>query len=419
MRTLLGTGAHSIHVQNVARSLYEAGWLRRYETGAVDVWRSPLLRELRARAGSAFPRVDRELKRRQISQVPHDLVYPHKRWDIPRVVLERFVGAARTGDWLWERGEHALADRFARLMETDSFDLYVGVEHGALEALRACRNTGKTGVCMFLSPHHAFLSKWLAPEFEEHPELLSPARQQIEAKNRERYERVDEEMQTAHVVRANSSLTARSLIEAGLDPDRIVTVPLGGPPPLDEPTVPADGPTRVIYAGPLSVRKGFHYLLDAWRRLQPSGAELHAYGVPSLPSHLLRSLPPGLVLHGSVPRSELMAAYQHAHLLVIPTLCDGFGMVISEALSRGVPVLTTSNAGAADLIEEGKNGYVVPPADADALAAQLDACLRSPDALVAMRPYALDTARSWTWEHFRRAFTDRLAEHVGVPVRND
>ena len=168
----------------------------------------------------------------------------------------------------------------------------------------------------------------------------------------------------------------------------------------------------MLYAGHLSVRKGFHYLLEAWRRLQPAGAELHAYGPLRLPDRVVGDLPDSLVLHGSVPRAELMEAYEQAHLLVFPTLCDGFGMVASEALSRGVPVLTTRNAGAVDLIKEGRNGFVVPPADADALADRLEACLSDPAALLDMRQAALDTARSWTWVDFRAAFVERLASKL-------
>lgn len=419
MRTLLGTAAYSPHVQHVGRALAEAGWLGLYETGALDVWSRPLVRRLREQVGTTFPVLDRELRRRRATEVPHDLVRTHWEWDAPRVALERLGVVPRLADRVWERSEHALGRRLASRMRGDGFDLFVGVEHGALEALHACREAGKTGVVMFLSPHHAFLDRWLEPEYEAYPELLTPADREILELNVARDARKDEEMRTAHLVRANSALTARSLVEAGVEPDRLFTVPLGCPPALDAPVAPPAGPVRVLYAGPLSVRKGFHYLLDAWRTLRPAGAELHAYGLPRLPDRLLAGLPDGVVLHGSVPRSELMEAYERAHLLAFPTLCDGFGMVASEALSRGVPVLTTPNAGAADLVRDGQNGFLVPPADADALAARLDACIADPAALVEMRPAALETARSWTWAHFRREFVQQLAARLDSAERED
>lgn len=412
MRTLLGTAAHSKHVQNVARALDEAGWLGRYETGAVDVWRSRPARGLRRFAGSLAPGLDRQLGRRAVTEVPHGFVRPDWTWEGVRAALERLPVSARVTDWLWEHGEHALGRRCAAMMRAGRFDLYVGVEHGALEALRACRDVGRPGAVMFLSPHHAFRERWLGPEREAFPELFSPTQRTLIEMGVERDARRDEEAFTAHVVRANSGLTARSLVEAGVEPDRIVTVPIGCPPTLSSPRTPDPDPVRILYAGHLSVRKGFHYLLEAWRRLRPAGAELHAYGPLRLPDRVAGDVPAGVVLHGSVPRSELMEAYEQAHLLVFPTLCDGFGMVASEALSRGVPVLTTRNAGVADLIEEGTNGFIVPPADADALANRLEACLSDPSALLDMRQAALETARSWTWADFRAAFVKRLASKL-------
>ena len=60
--------------------------------------------------------------------------------------------------------------------------------------------------------------------------------------------------------------------------------------------------------------------------------------------------------------------FRRAAMLVLPTLCDGFGYVVSEAMANGLPVITTYNAGAAERVDEGRNGFVVPPADALALA---------------------------------------------------
>jgi len=78
-------------------------------------------------------------------------------------------------------------------------------------------------------------------------------------------------------------------------------------------------------------------------------------------------------------------------------------------------VITTVNAGAADLIEDGRNGFVVPPADVDALAERLAWCLDHADELVAMRRHAAATAARWTWHEFRADFRRKLAERLGEP----
>jgi glycosyltransferase involved in cell wall biosynthesis len=101
-------------------------------------------------------------------------------------------------------------------------------------------------------------------------------------------------------------------------------------------------------------------------------------------------------------------AYKEATLLVFPTLCDGFGMVVAEALAHGVPVITTPNAGAADLIVEGRNGFLVPPGETALLAERIGWCLDHADDLAAMREEAQATAGRWTWPDFRAEFRNQL-----------
>jgi glycosyltransferase involved in cell wall biosynthesis len=119
------------------------------------------------------------------------------------------------------------------------------------------------------------------------------------------------------------------------------------------------------------------------------------------------------VWHGVVSQPELFAAFQSAAFLVLPTLCDGFGSVVPEALANGLPVITTTNAGAADVIEEGRNGFVVPPADSGALADRIEWCLSHPMELIKMRRNSVMTARRWTWVEFRAALRAELARQFG------
>jgi glycosyltransferase involved in cell wall biosynthesis len=65
-------------------------------------------------------------------------------------------------------------------------------------------------------------------------------------------------------------------------------------------------PPRIIYAGTASIRKGFHYLVEAWKKLDPKeSAELHCYGGVTVPEQVTRDLPDSVVLYGRVSREEL------------------------------------------------------------------------------------------------------------------
>ena len=158
----------------------------------------------------------------------------------------------------------------------------------------------------------------------------------------------------------------------------------------------------MIWAGPFSLRKGAHYLIEAWRLLRAGDhAKLHIYGQPQLPARVGAASVQGVTFHGSVPMPALFEAYCSADVLVFPTLSDGFGLVVAEAMAHGLPVITTNQAGAADFVTP-DNGLIVPAADAQALACALQWCLDNRDRLHAMRFHALETARRRQWPDFRR-----------------
>jgi glycosyltransferase involved in cell wall biosynthesis len=164
----------------------------------------------------------------------------------------------------------------------------------------------------------------------------------------------------------------------------------------------------------VSVNKGVHYLLQAWHAI---GAGPHAtldlFGSVQLPIEALGETTRGATFHGHVAASDLRGAYRAASVLVFPTLCDGFGLVVQEALAHGVPVITTTNAGAADLIQDGRNGFVVAPASVAALAEKMQWCITHPGEISRMRQAALETAQAWTWDRFRETFRDKLRTAFG------
>lgn len=153
-----------------------------------------------------------------------------------------------------------------------------------------------------------------------------------------------------------------------------------------------------------------------------SQAELHFYGRCTVPARVLAGQGDKVFFHGSVSRGAISRAYQEASILVFPTLCDGFGMVVGEAFAHGLPVITTPNAGAADLIVEGRNGFIVPPRDPEALADRMAWCADHPEEVAAMGEEALKTAREWSWTSFRHSFQQQLLDQLAAsgerPGRN-
>ncbi len=411
LRFLLGTHVINLHLQHLALALLESDLLEAWETGWIDLQSDAAAGSARSWVRSRLPRLHRKLARRGILPALEPFVRRHSGWELMRTASSRVGAFPLLTDWLHDRAIFSLERHCASEMEQARYAGFVGVEYGALAALRAAREQGKVGMLAFLSPHHAFRSRWVDREYDRFPELMAPQTRRLLELGRERDQRRDAETQVSDVIHAASQVTADSLAAAGVSRDRILVAPLGAPTPLAPDQLPREPgvPVRILYAGAVAVHKGVHYLLEAWKALAPGRhAELHLCGTNSLPTAILADLPANVFVHGQVSRDEVFRRYRESALLAFPSLCDGFGLVVPEALSQGLPVVTTVNAGAAMMIEEGRNGFVIPAADAQALASRLEWCLAKPAALHAMRPAALEAAAAYSWDRYRATLRAQL-----------
>jgi glycosyltransferase involved in cell wall biosynthesis len=404
LRTVLAYPGNMAEAQNAALALAEAGALQSFVT--TFAYRPDgLLGSLVRRMPSAWAgRLDRELGRRAIDAVPPRLVRCHPMWEWCRTGASRAGAGPVLADRLWDRMSHSfdalVARRYvARAQAVQAF------EYTALASFERARAEGVARILHLPSLDSLQFESIQRREKQQWPELVGAHDAYFERKFARRYERRRREIALADIIIANSSLTARSHIAAGADPAKVLVVPLAAPPPVAE--IAGDGrsgrrPLEAIWAGSFSLGKGAHYLLEAWRLLRPgAGITLHVYGQPRLPTRLGTAGLQGIEFHGSVPRPVLFEAYRSADVLVFPTLCDGFGMVVTEAMAHGLPVITTDQAGAAELVCS-DNGLIVPAGDSRALADALQWCLDNRDRLHAMRSHALETARRRQWHHFRR-----------------
>lgn len=399
-------------VQQAARALHERGWLQRYHT--TYAYRPDSAFGKATRIGYGLLRRDakQQLRRRLVDAVPDRLIQSHPFWELLRIAANRYGGAV-VGDMVWERAELAF-DRAVSASLTAQFSAVYAYEHAALATFQRARHLGLATFYDMPAPHHLLTSSILEPEYSRFPELQTPHYRHTRPQTPRRNERRDEELSLADYVVCASALTEKSLLAAGVPGTKILRVPYGMPPPsTDGATIRRAGPLRVLYAGTLSARKGAHYVLAACRRVQwPQGAELLMVGANTLPRTMQSRVPAAVQIRGTVPRDQLLRLYHEADLLLFPTLLDGFGMVLTEALSCGLPVLTTPRAGAADFIEHKKNGFIVPPGEPDAIARILEWCFSHPEQLRQMRPACVASARSWQWADYRRLLTDKMSAHV-------
>ncbi|MCB9734358.1 MAG: glycosyltransferase family 4 protein [Deltaproteobacteria bacterium] len=264
--------------------------------------------------------------------------------------------------------QRALVEAIDRVGErlVGSCDAFIGMAGMSLRTLRRARRRG-------------------AVTFVERGSLHIAAQQAILADAGPRgrvadwvVAREEAEYAAADYVSVPSRLAERSFVERGVPAQRLVRNPYGVS--LDEfpPTPAPPGPPRILYVGTWSWQKGVDVLARAFEQVRAArpGAELvhvGAVGDTPLPARL-----PGFTHIAPVPQPELTRHYARAHVFTLPSRQDGFGMVLTQALASGLPVVATTRTGGpdlADLLGADDAITLVPPDDADALAAALGAQL--------------------------------------------
>jgi len=350
-----------------------------------------------------FLRLFDDTNRRRLdpSLKPKTLTYP---WlEVTRLI----DGKLSRGEIRRDRIFHWALDGFdawvAKQMKPPVRMVY-GYETQCLKTFTAARERGIKAVLDLPSPEHDYVEHLLNAEYAKFPELKTPAKEYFRGLQKERTARRYREFELADVVVANSNFTAKTWTAAGLDGSKIRVVTLGGPMPEArgaEGGSHGQGPMRLVWTGTFSVRKGAHYLLEAWRRWNPGDSSvLDVFGSVALPDSLMEALPRNIVLHGPVGRQRVLDEFLRSDLLIFPTLCDGFGLVVPEAMSRGLPVLTTNQAGASELVEDRVNGLVVEAANADRLMESLQWAADNRKKLGMMRSAALETAEKNQWKGY-------------------
>lgn len=408
MQVLLSHPGNPQFAQQAARALYEAKLLAAYVTTFHYRPQSGLGRLLKTGMGLLTSDPERQLNRRRISEVPDEVIVGHPRYELLRTLALKAPTGPVFADLVWEQAE-LWFDRTVARQHLGGVPAVFGYEHAALQTFQAQRRQG--GLCIYEMPisHHKLAAELLQPEFDRFPETRTAYDVHLQRLAPRRNWRKDEELALADLVLAPSAFVKNSLIYAGVAPEKVAVIPYGAPPPLNEVPERQYRPCIFLSAGSQSVRKGIHYLLQAWRKLAPGPeAELWLVGAMNLPERLLRDLPGKVLIKPSVPRQELFEIYRQAAVLVLPSLCEGYALVIGEALAHGLPVITTANSGGEAFIENGVNSFMLPVRDVDRLAETMQWCIDNPASLPSIAAAALRTARNWQWQDYRRGLRQQL-----------
>lgn len=284
-------------------------------------------------------------------------------------------------------------------------------EDGAATTFEAAKQRGI--LCLYDLPivFYRTSRKIQAEEAERFPEL-APALQGAQ-EPAWKLERKEREIKLADHIFVASSVTQKSLLDCGMEREKISVIPYGAPVDYFLPQAKTANTFRALFVGRVGPRKGIHYLLEAWSSLKLREAELWLVGINEFPDGWLDRYSDLFHYVPSVPHAALNEYYSAADVLVFPSLVEGFGLVLLEAMACGLPVITTPNTAGPNIITDGVEGFIIPIRDVTALQEKLDWCATHPLELADMGRSARSKAEQLTWGLYREKLVNRVQSLVG------
>jgi starch synthase len=390
------------NVRQAVRALNDVGLLSEFWTSLSWPPHHPLARMLPSS-------VSRQLGRRTFTHVHQDQVHCYPWIEAGRLLASRFRldGLTRhevgwfSVDAVYRGLDATVASRLHRAKNIQAVYAY---EDGALASFRVARKLGLKTIYELPIGYWRYYQELMEEEAQLEPEWAITLPGIFDSASKR--ERKDEELAlSSHIVVA-SEFVRHTLLKAGPLNAGVSVAPYGAPATCAAKIWPSppDGPLKVIFVGMLSQRKGISYLLKA-ADLLGSRIKLTIVGKRI---GKCRALDGALRVHRWIPslnHSDLLQEIGRHDVMVFPSLFEGLGLVLLEALSQGVPVITTKHSGAPDFLSDGEDGFLVPIRDAGAIAEKLELLADDRDRLEVMSDAAIRKAAQHSWKRYR----ERLA----------
>ncbi|MCT0208300.1 glycosyltransferase family 4 protein [Synechococcus sp. CS-1332] len=385
-----------------------------HRVGLLQGFHSCLCWNNRAPLAGLLPKALRvELERRSFPDLPLSLQHSHPWWEAPRLAAVKF-------DWqplLCHEAGLLSIDRVIRsfdrsvaaaLPRTPGLCAVYAYEDAALATFEVAQGLGLSRIYELPIGYWKSARQIFAEEAELLPQwasTLTGLRDSV-AKLASK----DAELNKADVVVVASQFVRHTLTSNQACSVPIHVLPYGAPPPTTQPLRGLGfGPLRVLFVGSLGQRRGLSYLLEAVAQLA-GAVTLTLIGRPTSTS--CAPLTAALERHKaipSLPHGAILEQMRQHDVLVFPSLFEGFGLVLTEALSQGLPVIATPNTAAPDLIRDGVEGFIVPIRDSAAIAQRLAELDDDRDQLAAMRQACLRRAAAISWSSYQTALVDAVA----------
>lgn len=226
----------------------------------------------------------------------------------------------------------------------------------------------------------------------------------------EKLARKTRELELAEMVICPSNFVLESLPAVERGSKKCLLAPFGSPDrgAANRPHASIPRPLRILFAGAMTQRKGLADVFAAMKMVKSKNVELVIMGSPMREVGWYRERFTNFIHEPPRPHAEVLDLMRSCDVLVLPSIVEGRALVQQEAMSCGLPLIVTKNAGGDDLIIEGETGFLVPIRSPQAIAEKIDWFSANRLALDGMGIAAQDRARQFTWAHYGETIVAEL-----------
>jgi len=181
----------------------------------------------------------------------------------------------------------------------------------------------------------------------------------------------------------------------------------------------SDSKFRVIFVGLITLRKGLQYLIQAWQQANLPEIDTELIIVGAMQKDFAQIMPQlpiknNITFVGSTNRETLKRLYHSSSLFVLPSLEDGFGMVIGEAMASGLPVICTTSSAGPDIITNQDCGFLVKPHDVNALAEKITWCYENKEEAAFMGQQGNNRIKEFSWDHYGKTIHQTYSQILEI-----
>ena len=361
-----------------------------------------------------------EVKRRACSDALYSYLRLHPWREIARLAVGRlgidFQNRLMSGFFSVDALYRSFDKNVSKRVRKSKASAVYCYEDGALETFRAAKKNGAK--CIYDLP----IAFWRVSRalLDEEAERLPAWRRTLVGTfdSADKLARKDEELDLADMVICPSRFVFDSIPDSVRASKKICVIPFGSPDVsqiTNNKKRESSSKLRVLFAGSMSQRKGLADVFAAFKLLDPTKYELHVMGAPIDNLSFYYNQCSNFIHHPTRSNEKVLELMRSCDVFVLPSIVEGRALVQQEAMSCGLPIIVTKNAGGEDLVEDGKAGFLVPIRSPLAIVEKLEILQRDRELLTYMSSAAKEKSQQLNWASYRLKISQALASFTYLP----